>query len=132
MTVELKELIHRRAGYRCEYCRLPENGSDVDFEIDHVRARTHGGDSESENLALSCIYCNRFKGTNLAGVDPVTGFAEFLFNPRIHTWTDHFTWQGFVLVGVTSVGRTTIQTLRINAPIAIDLRRTLNDEGIIT
>jgi hypothetical protein len=50
------------------------------FHIDHVIARQHGGATEFESLALACIHCNRFKGPNVAGVDPSSGDIVRLFN----------------------------------------------------
>jgi len=51
---------------------LPSAFHPAPFQIDHIIARQHGGKAELENLALSCIHCNRFKGPNVAGVDPDT------------------------------------------------------------
>jgi hypothetical protein len=34
----------------------------------------------SENLALACCYCNRYKGPNLAGIDPQYGNIVSLFH----------------------------------------------------
>jgi len=37
-------------------------------------------------------------------------------------WRDHFGWHGLALVGLTAMGRTTIQVLKINAPRRLELR----------
>jgi 5-methylcytosine-specific restriction endonuclease McrA len=79
---ELVELVRRRAGLRCEYCHFPEPYSGLNFQIDHVIAEKHGGPTAIENLALSCIYCNSYKGPNLSGFDSATGDIVPLFNPR--------------------------------------------------
>jgi len=55
-----------RAGNRCEYCRLPEELSDVPFHVEHIVARQHQGGDELSNLALACDRCNLYKGPNLA------------------------------------------------------------------
>jgi len=83
----------------------------------------HGGPTDAENLALSCIYCNSYKGTNLSGIDPVTGEIVPLFHPRRDRWDEHFTWQAAVLMGRTSLGRATIAVLRINDTTAVAVRR---------
>jgi 5-methylcytosine-specific restriction endonuclease McrA len=70
MERELQETVRRRAQDRCEYCRFPESFSELPFQIDHVVARKHGGATETENLALACCFCNRFKGPNISGIDP--------------------------------------------------------------
>jgi len=47
-----------------------------------------------ENLALACCFCNRYKGPNLAGIDPESREVAFLFHPRTHLWVEHFAWDG--------------------------------------
>ena len=56
MQRELVEQVRRRAGFRCEYCHFPERFSGLNFQIDHVIAEKHGGPTDGENFALSCIY----------------------------------------------------------------------------
>src|SRR6266540_7075640 len=101
MQRQLVELVRLRAGFRCEYCHFPERFTGLNFQIDHVIAEKHGGPTESENLALSCTYCNSYKGTNLSGIDPATGEIATLFNLRRDQWGEHFQWQAVVLVGRT-------------------------------
>jgi len=60
-------------------------------EPDHVIAEKHGGPTSFENLAWACFHCNRFKGSDLASVDPLSGKTVFLFNPREQRWTHYFT-----------------------------------------
>ena len=99
------------------------------FHVDHVKPRQHGGLTELDNLALACLHCNRHKGPNLAGIDPVDGEMATLFNPRADTWTDHFEWRGSELFGRTPVGRATIRVLAINAPDFRSVREALQREG---
>jgi hypothetical protein len=96
---------------------------------DHVIARQHRGATSAKNLALSCARCNRHKGPNIAGVDPKTGVVTTLFNPRLHHWHEHFRWNGTVLVGLTEVGRTTIEVLAINGSERVALREQLMKSG---
>ncbi|WP_437581836.1 HNH endonuclease signature motif containing protein [Sorangium sp. So ce887] len=42
-------------------------------EVDHLVALKHGGATLPENLALSCVLCNKHKGTDLASIDGETG-----------------------------------------------------------
>ena len=123
MQRQLVELVRLRAGFRCEYCHFPERFGGLNFQIDHVIAEKHGGATQSENLALSCIYCNSYKGANLSGIDSVTGEIVRLFHPRRDPWADHFGWQAAVLVGRGPIGRATIAVLRINDQTAVALRR---------
>ena len=83
-----------------------------------------------DNLALSCMHCNRRKGPNIAGKDPVTGEIIHLFHPRMDIWGDHFEWNGPDLVGRTKIGSATIQVLAINDPAFRAVRVALRDEGI--
>jgi hypothetical protein len=45
-------------------------------------------------------------------------------------WSDHFEWNGPILIGKTSVGKVTIEVLKINLPYRIALRAALIAEGI--
>lgn len=38
-----------------------------------IIAKQHGGTDEASNLSFACIHCNRYKGPNIAGIDPDTG-----------------------------------------------------------
>lgn len=82
------------------------------------------------NLALSCFYCNSFKGPNIAGLDPLTGILSPLFHPRQQEWTEHFRWEGAQLIGLTATGRTTIEVLGINGADFVLLRMSLIREGV--
>lgn len=131
MDLDLEELVWSRAGAVCEYCRMPQRFDDLPFEIDHVVASSHGGKTAAGNLALSCFTCNRFKGPNLAGMDPQTGRLAKLFHPRRHAWTRHFRWDGALLIGKTPVGRVTIRVLHINDFLRVRLRSQLKTEGVL-
>jgi hypothetical protein len=92
------------------------------LEVDHVVARQHDGSDDEMNLAVSCKHCNRRKGTNLAGIDPQTGWVVALFDPRRQVWGEHLRWRGAVVEGVTSVGRATVSVLNLNAIDRVALR----------
>ncbi len=130
MDAALERLVRERAGGRCEYCRLPQAGSLVPFEIDHIIARKHRGRTVASNLAVSCVYCNSYKGSNISGLDPMTGRMTRLFHPRRHKWSHHFRYQGGVLLGRTAIGRTTVEVLEINLPNLVALREVLMEDGL--
>jgi hypothetical protein len=130
MDEALTRLVWGRAGDCCEYCQLPQAYSVLQFEVDHVIAREHGGRTALGNLALSCFYCNSAKGPNIAGLDPRTGRLTRLFHPRRHQWAYHFRWDGPVLVGRTPVGRTTVVVLNMNEPEAVAMRQALIQAGL--
>lgn len=129
MDKALAEAVRRRAGHACEYCHLLADHYPESFEIEHVIAKQHGGQTVLANLAFSCLRCNRHKGPNLSGIDTVTGKLVPLYHPRRHKWDRHFRWQGPVLIGRTPIGRATIAVLDINASLRVTLRRELIDEG---
>jgi 5-methylcytosine-specific restriction endonuclease McrA len=111
----LRRQIAERAGLRCEYCLIHEDDAGYAHQVDHVLSRKHGGGSEPENLALACVLCNRHKGADVASIDAATGDAVRLFDPRRDQWKDHFRIRSGVFQARTSIGRTTIRILRLNA-----------------
>jgi hypothetical protein len=131
MVQSLDQLIRERAGNRCEYCHAPQRFSRLTFSIDHVVARQHGGATVESNLALACPFCNRHKGPNIAGLDPLTGQIIRLFNPRLDAWDDHFRWNGLTVAALTDVARTTISVLAMNHPAQLAIRNSLIEEGEI-
>jgi hypothetical protein len=124
--------VRERAGGRCEYCRLPASLVSLSFEIEHVIARQHGGTGAPGNLAFACLHCNRYKGPNLSGIDPVTSRIHpvRLFHPRRHRWSYHFAFDGPRIVGWTAIGRATVRALNMNSPIMVALRTELLAERI--
>ena len=131
MDRNVAQLVWSRAGACCEYCRISQQHDEPAFEIDHIIPRKHLGKTIAINLALSCFHCNRYKGSNLSGRDPVTRLTAPLFNPRRHKWERHFRSEGPLLVGRTPVGRATVATLRINDYLRVLLRKELIEENAV-
>lgn len=131
MDKEVAELVRARAGGACEYCHLPEDCIQISFEIEHIVSEQHGGSSALGNLAYACVRCNRHKGPNLAGIDRQTSRTRLvrLYNPRSHSWSRHFRWDGPRIVGRTPIGRVTVEILAMNDPIRVALREELLKEG---
>ncbi len=130
MDEALRALVWERAGDTCEYCRLPQRYDILPFQIDHVIAIKHHGPTSAENLVLSCYNDNLHKGPNIAGLDPATGQLTRLFNPRRDDWHEHFAWNGPELVGLTAIGRTTIDVLNMNLAERVEHRRLLFQAGV--
>lgn len=86
------------------------------MQIEHIIPLTAGGTSDESNLWLSCAWCNSYKAAQTQAVDPHTGSLIPLFNPRTQLWTEHFRWSedGIRIIGVTAVGRATVEALRLN------------------
>ena len=116
MDAQLRQSVRTRAAYQCEYCRLPQEFSELRFHIEHIIPRQHGGGDDADNLALACPDCNLRKGPNLTGIDPQTGEVVRLFHPRGDVWSDHFSYEGSAVAGATAVGRTTVSLLQMNDP----------------
>lgn len=114
-----------RAAGRCEYCGVPSSGVLFAHEPDHIVAEQHGGKTTLENLALACVHCNSFKGTNLSSVDPSSGRVVLLFNPRSDRWGDHFRLDGPRILPLTAIGRATARLLRFDDPEREGARREL-------
>jgi hypothetical protein len=131
LNPDLIRQIWQRAKARCEYCQLLSAHHPAPFQIDHIIALQHGGPTAAENLALACIHCNRFKGPNIAGIDPQSGEIVRLFHPRRDIWAEHFVWNGPRLEARTPIGRATIALLLINHPELVTLRNTLQEVGSI-
>ena len=55
ISFSLRQLVIERAQGRCEYCLIHQDFSIYTHEIDHIIAVKHGGQTLSENLALSCL-----------------------------------------------------------------------------
>jgi len=129
MSPTLEQQVRARAANRCEYCQLAQHQHQWRFQIDHIIAEQHGGATELSNLALCCPKCNRHKGPNLSGVDPQTNGVVTLYHPRNQRWSDHFQWNGAILIGLTDVGRVTVAVLNINDPVRLAARQALIEEG---
>ena len=127
----MRQSVRERAGDRCEYCRLPQSGHFIPFELDHVVSRQHGGGDEAGNLAMACLRCNRQKGPNVASIDE-EGRAVLLFNPRQQRWSEHFLYDqaSASIVGLTPEGRATVRLLSMNDEDYLLLRQSLSEEGV--
>jgi hypothetical protein len=113
----VRQQVAERARHRCEYCQAPEVVG-ISMEVEHIIPRAKGGDDALDNLCYACNDCNSFKAAAVTGMDAETGEAVRLFNPRIDEWSAHFKWGDDlkVLIGLTAVGRATIDRLKINRP----------------
>ena len=128
LTAALRSAVAIRAQQRCEYCQLPEEYSFSSYEVDHIIAEQHGGETELKNLSYACMICNRKKGPNLTSIDPQTDEITILFNPRTQQWSEHFHLnKNGTLTGQTAAGRTTISLLKLN-----DSERVHERVGLIT
>jgi hypothetical protein len=110
----LRRQIRARAQGYCEYCLVYDEDTYVPHEPDHIIAEKHGGGTTLENLAWACAVCNRYKGTDLASLDPLTGRLTPLYNPRSQKWSRHFRLNGVLIEPLTASGRVTERVLHLN------------------
>jgi hypothetical protein len=108
---------------------LAEEDAYFPHEPDHIIAEKHRGTNTLENLALACFHCNRFKGSNIASLDPESGELTSLFNPRTQKWNDHFEIRGGQILPLTAIGRVTERILRLNLPAHVEVREMLAEMG---
>jgi HNH endonuclease len=126
-----RDVVFNRANGCCEYCMAQQAFSMDTFAVEHIWPRSKGGSNQLENLALSCQGCNNCKYNRTEGIDPETNRIVPLYNPRTEIWEHHFSWnEDFtVMLGLTPMGRATIQLLQINRSGNQNLRRVLRQSG---
>ncbi len=122
---DLRRLVAERAGYRCEYCLLPQVAALHRHEPDHIVPLQHDGMTEANNLAFACFRCNRHKGPNIGSYDPVTGQLVSFFHPRLQIWNQHFQFVDGEIRPLTAEGRVTVRILRLNDSDRLTERRRL-------
>jgi len=127
---ELKQKVAKRAGYRCEYCRLPERDSLIKFHVEHIRSSKHSGSDSFENLAYSCPDCNLYKGTDLGTyLDENEIFVRF-FNPRKDNWFEHFNAFEGSIYSLTEIGRATLKIFQMNSTYRVEIRHLFALDGL--
>jgi hypothetical protein len=114
IPARLQRQVASRAGDRCEYCGLAQLGQEATFHIDHITPIAAGGRTALANLALACVTCSLRKAARVIAIDPLTGQSTPLYNPRSQRHSDHFTWYGTLVTGVTMTGRATVDALGMN------------------
>ena len=130
MPQHLRRLVIERARECCEYCLVSQLTDSGAYHIDHLTALKHGGQTVSDNLALACVDCNLHKGSDLATIDWASEAVIPLFNPRKHTWREHFRLAGAQIVGITAIGQATVRLLRLNDPARVAYRQVLIEAGL--
>ena len=54
--------------------------------------------------------------------DPETDEAIPVFYPRVQKWSDHYEWQGAVVLGRTLLGQRMIEMPDLNRPLIVAIR----------
>ncbi|MFK7980618.1 MAG: HNH endonuclease [Saprospiraceae bacterium] len=113
---ETKRLVFERASFTCEYCFSLDQYSSSPFNVEHIIPVSKSGGNDIKNLALACHGCNAHKYNKMFGMDKETMHLAPLYNPQINEWHKHFKWnEAFtIIIGLTPIGRATIETLHLN------------------
>jgi hypothetical protein len=126
-----RQRVLERARGCCEYCQSQMRYATQSFSIEHILPKAKGGSDDLENLALSCQGCNNHKFTRTEATDVLSGLVVPLFDPRKHVWLEHFAWgEDFTRVlGLTPIGRASVETLQLNRDGVVNLRWALHTLG---
>jgi hypothetical protein len=127
ISAKLRKAIADRARGCCEYCISQASFSAQSFSVEHIIPYIKGGKTEPDNLALSCQGCNNHKHVRTDGFDPISNGIVPLYHPRQQIWIEHFIWNDdySLIIGLTPIGRATVEILRLNRDGVVNLRRLL-------
>jgi len=126
---ETRQLVASRANFVCEYCLIAEEDAYFRFQIEHIVSRKHGGSSQLENLAFACVFCNRYKGSDIASLKRGTNELIRFYNPRTDRWREHFHLKRVFIKSLTDIGAATARILQTNHENQILEREVLRTRG---
>jgi HNH endonuclease len=131
IAADLRRLVARRAAGLCEYCLIHENDTFFGCQVDHIISEKHAGPTSENNLAYACVYCNRYKGSDIASVLPGTYSPVRFFNPRTDAWGSHLRLDadGVSIIPLTAIGEVTVRILGFNHPERLMERSALKAIG---
>jgi hypothetical protein len=127
LSLEIREFVMQRAFHCCEYCKSRDKYAPHYFTIDHIIALSLGGTDAIINLAYACFPCNRLKSNKPMLFDYLTEEWVAIFNPRIHSWNEHFSWSedATLIYGTTAIGRSAVTSLKLNREKLIEYRKSI-------
>ena len=96
--------------------------------MDHIVSEKHGGMTDDSNLAYACVFCNRYKGSDIGSI--VRGRFVRFFNPRTDAWATHFYLDRARIVARTDIGEATLRILRFNDLDRLAERELLFEMGL--
>lgn len=114
ISKELRRQVASRAADLCEYCLIHEEDTAFGCAVDHIISLKHGGATDTDNLAHACVFCNRFKGSDIGSVVWQTKEFTRFYNPRRDHWSEHFQLQNAILQPLTNIGEVTAKILGFN------------------
>jgi hypothetical protein len=124
---QLRRLVATRADHLCEYCLIQEQDTALGCAVDHIISLKHGGETDADNLAYACVFCNRFKGSDIGSIVwQIREFTRF-YHPRWDNWGEHFKLEDALIQPITNIGEVTARILGFN-----DRPRLLERQLLIT
>ena len=130
LSQELRKLVIDRADRLCEYCLIHSDDTILGCSIDHIISLKHKGPNEAINLAYACIFCNRYKGSDIGSI--IWETQEFIrfYNPRRDHWGEHFRLEQSTITPISSIGEVTARILGFNDRNRLIERQILIDRGL--
>ncbi len=131
LSREVREFVAERADFCCEYCLSQEGYCPDSLSVEHIVPVVRRGSDSVANLAYSCQGCNNKKYSAASAIDPMTGRRVRLFHPRKDDWNKHFVWSedNTRMIGLTPIGRATVERLELNRRGVVNLRVALIQIG---
>ncbi|MFM7904152.1 MAG: HNH endonuclease [Microcystis sp.] len=123
----LRRLVATRADHLCEYCLIQEQDTALGCAVDHIISLKHGGETDADNLAYACVFCNRFKGSDIGSIVWQTREFTRFYHPRWDYWGEHFKLEDALIQPITNIGEVTARILGFN-----DLPRLLERQLLIS
>ena len=111
---QLRRLVATRADHLCEYCLIHEQDTALGCAVDHIISLKHGGETNADNLAYACIFCNRFKGSDIGSIIWQTKELTRFYHPRRDNWLKHFHLEDYFIQPITDIGEVTARILGFN------------------
>jgi hypothetical protein len=94
LNKSLRKLVVDRSDRLCEYCLIHDDDTVLGCAIDHIISLKHGGPNTADNLAYACVFCNRYKGSDVGLMIWETQEFVRFYNPRRDLWSEHFQLDG--------------------------------------
>src|SRR5947209_8003864 len=94
IPADVRRLIVARAEGVCEYCLIADEDTFYSCEADHIISEKHGRQTDADNLAYACVFCNQAQGSDVGSIHGETKTFVRFFNPRQDRWADHFALVG--------------------------------------
>jgi hypothetical protein len=130
LSKDLRTFVANRSERLCEYCLIHEDNMILGCSVDHIISLKHGGSNDQNNLANACMFCNRYKGSDIGSIVWETQEFVRFYNPRIDYWADNFRLNEATIVPISSIGEVTVRILGLNDRDRLLERKLLTDRGL--